>query len=48
MTEKQKLFEDIKIGDDMLTMENITKIYENGFVATAEFSKFSGIVSAAL
>lgn len=35
MTEKQKLFEDIKIGDDMLTMENITKIYENGFVANS-------------
>jgi len=33
MTEKQMLFENIKIGDDMLTMENITKIYENGFVA---------------
>lgn len=35
MTEKQKLFEDIRIGDDMLTMENITKIYENGFVANS-------------
>ena len=35
MTEKQRLFEDIKIGDDMLTMENITKIYENGFVANS-------------
>ena len=31
MTERQRLFENIKIGDDMLTMENITKIYENGF-----------------
>ena len=36
MTEKQRLFEDIKIGDDMLTMENITKIYENGFVANRD------------
>ncbi|MBE5970933.1 MAG: ABC transporter ATP-binding protein [Lachnoclostridium sp.] len=35
MTDKQRLFEDIKIGDDMLTMENITKIYENGFVANS-------------
>lgn len=36
MTDKQRLFEDIKIGDDMLTMENITKIYENGFVANSD------------
>lgn len=36
MTEKQRLFEDIQIGDDMLTMENITKIYENGFVANRD------------
>lgn len=27
------IFNDIKIGEDLLSMQNITKIYENGFVA---------------
>lgn len=36
MTEKQSLFDKIKIGDDMLNMEHITKIYENGFVANSD------------
>lgn len=36
MAEKQSLFDRIAIGDDMLTMEHITKIYENGFVANSD------------
>ncbi len=36
MPDKQSLFDGIKIGDDMLTMEHITKIYENGFVANSD------------
>ncbi len=36
MAEKQKLFDNVGIGEDMLSMEHITKIYENGFVANSD------------
>jgi len=35
MAESKLLFDQIKIGEDMLSMEHITKIYENGFVANS-------------
>ena len=36
MPEKRALFDQVKMGEDMLRMEHITKIYENGFVANSD------------
>lgn len=36
MAESKHLFDQIKMGDDMLSMEHITKIYENGFIANSD------------
>lgn len=33
MEDKRKIIDSVAIGDDLLTMNNITKIYPNGFVA---------------
>lgn len=33
MAIERKVFDDIAIGEDILSMENITKIYGNGFIA---------------
>lgn len=33
MEDKKRIIEDVAIGEDILTMSNITKIYPNGFVA---------------
>lgn len=35
MAESKHLFDQIKMGENMLSMEHITKIYENGFVANS-------------
>ncbi len=36
LDDKKILFDNIKMGEDMLDMQHITKIYENGFVANRD------------
>ena len=35
---KSELIENVKIGEEVLSMKNITKIYNNGFVANQDVS----------
>ena len=36
MIERRNVFDGVAIGEDMLSMEHITKIYDNGFVANKD------------
>lgn len=38
MTENQNLIDNVRFGEDVLSMEHITKIYNNGFVANNDIS----------